>query len=108
MDVNSLTTETLTTGLGTSRITQKDSPERIRQAASQFEALLIGQILKSAHGEEGWLGTGEDQTASSAMAIADEYLGQALAARGGLGLAHMVAAGLERRVSEPDPPKTSD
>lgn len=73
----------------------KDSPEKIRDAATQFESLLIGQILKSVHEDEGWLGTGdEDQTAGAAMGMADEYFAKAMAARGGLGLAKTVAAGL--------------
>jgi Rod binding domain-containing protein len=76
---------------------QKDSPERIHQAAQQFESLLISQILKSAHGEdEGWLGTGDDQTASSAMGIAEEQLAQAISARGGLGLSGLIEQGLTK------------
>ena len=79
-------------------VTSKDSPEKIRDAAAQFEALLIGQILKTVHeGEkEGWLGTGEDESASSAMALGDEYFARAMAARGGLGLAKVISAGLEK------------
>ena len=82
----------------------KDSPEKIREAATQFESLMIGQILKAMHEEpgEGWLGTGEDETASSAMGMADDYFGRALAARGGLGLADMISKSLETRAaSEP-------
>ena len=61
----------------------KDSPERIADAARQFESLLISQILKSAHEDEegGWLGTGEDKTAQSATGLADEYFARALSAR---------------------------
>ena len=82
----------------------KDSPEKIRQAASQFEALLIGQVLKSVHedGDGGWLGSGEDQTASAAVGMADEFFGRALAAHGGLGLAKMISAGLEKQ-TRPSP-----
>ncbi len=37
----------------------KDTPEKIKTAAGQFEALLIGQMMKSMHDSEGgWLGTG--------------------------------------------------
>ena len=47
---------------------QHDDPEKIRKAASQFEALLIGQMLKSMRDSEGgWLGTGADDSSSSAM-----------------------------------------
>jgi hypothetical protein len=39
----------------------KDNPAKIKAAATQFEALLIGQMLKSMHDTEGgWLGTGDD------------------------------------------------
>jgi len=77
----------------------KNSPEKIKEAASQFEALLIGEVLKTAHeGDgEGWLGTGEDQTASSALGLADQFLAQTMAKNGGFGLAHMVSAGLAKR-----------
>jgi Rod binding domain-containing protein len=82
----------------------KNSPEKIRQAASQFESLLIGQVLKSMHEEDGgWLGTGEDQTASSAMGMADEYLAQAMSKRGGFGLAQSVSAGLLKAVNSSNP-----
>jgi Rod binding domain-containing protein len=77
-------------------VSSKDSPEKIRDAATQFESLLIGQILKSAHEDEGWLGTGDDQTAGAAMGMADEYFARAMAARGGLGLANTIAAGLKQ------------
>ncbi|HEY3841257.1 MAG TPA: hypothetical protein VGL72_32020 [Bryobacteraceae bacterium] len=73
----------------------KDDPIRIHQASQQFEALLISQILKSAHDEsEGWLGTGDDQAGTSAMGIAEEQFAQALSSRGGLGLANLIEKGL--------------
>jgi Rod binding domain-containing protein len=64
----------------------------------QFESLLMGQILKSAHEEEGgWLGAGEeDKSASSAMQMADEYFARALSAHGGLGLAKMISKSLDQ------------
>ena len=75
----------------------KNEAGKIANAASQFEALLIGQILKSAHGSgsEGWLGSGEDDDSSStAISMAEEYLGQALASGGGLGIAKLVVKGI--------------
>jgi Rod binding domain-containing protein len=78
-----------------------DSPQKTKDAAVQFEALLVGQILKSAHEEEGgWLGAGEDQTAGSAMQMADEYFARALTAHGGLGLARMISASLDQAVGD--------
>jgi flagellar protein FlgJ len=75
--------------------TAKDDPEKIKKAAGQFEALLIGQMMKSMRDSEGgWLGTGEDQSSSSAMEYAQESFAQAMASKGGLGIASMVSKGL--------------
>ena len=65
-----------------------DSPQKIKDAAGQFESLMVGQILKSAHEEEGgWMGAGEeDQTSASTMQMADEYFARALTAQARLGL----------------------
>jgi Rod binding domain-containing protein len=81
---------------------QAGSAQRARNAASDFEGLLIAQMLKSAREESngGWLGSGSET--DSAMAIAEEHLAKLLADAGGLGLARMVESGLqypERRQS---------
>jgi Rod binding domain-containing protein len=66
---------------------------RLVKAAVDFEALLISQMLKSTHEEGGgWLGTGEDNASSSALQMADEQFGKALAEQGGLGLAKFVVS----------------
>lgn len=92
------------TGLGQPSLSgSKNDPEKIKQAASQFEALLIGQVLKTAHEDagEGWLGAGEDdEAASTAMGMADEYFAQAISKRGGFGLAKMIASGLQTKTAE--------
>jgi flagellar protein FlgJ len=75
----------------------KDDPEKVTSSAKQFEALLIGQMMKSmSDSEGGWLGTGDDQSASSAMEYAQENFAQSLADSGGLGLASMVVKGLQK------------
>ena len=75
----------------------KDSPEKIKDAASQFEGLLIGQILKTVHHDSGEAWGGESDPASaSAMEFANDYFARAMAAKGGLGLSNMIVAGLER------------
>lgn len=77
----------------------KDDPAKVKDAARQFEALLIGQMMKSMHDSEGgWLGTGSDESASSAMEYGQEAFAQALSANGGLGLASLVSAGLQKPV----------
>lgn len=106
----------LTSGLGANTPAVRDSPEKIRDAASQFESLLIGQVLKSMHedGDQGWLGgDGDDQTASTAMSLADQYLAQAISKNGGLGLARMISQQLDpsnnsspATTPPPDPPGT--
>jgi flagellar protein FlgJ len=74
----------------------KDDPAKIASAAKQFEALLIGQMMKSMHDSEGgWLGTGDDESASSAMEYGEEIFAQAMAQNGGLGLASLIAKGLK-------------
>ena len=74
----------------------KDDPAKIKNAAMQFESLLIGQMLKSMNDSEGgWLGTGDDEASSSAMEYAQEIFAQSLSSHGGLGLANLVADGLK-------------
>jgi Rod binding domain-containing protein len=92
-----LSTPGLATGINAPS-QKKDSPQKTKDAAVQFESLLVGQILKSAHEEEGgWLGAGEeDQTAGSAMQRADEYRAKALTSGGGLGLARMISNSLDQ------------
>ncbi len=72
-----------------------DTPEKIRQAASQFEALLIGQMLASAReaGSGDWMGTSDDPSGSSLLELSEQQFAQALAAHGGIGLAKMVVDG---------------
>jgi len=75
----------------------KDDPEKIKNAAKQFEALLIAQMMKSMRDSEGgWLGTGGDESASSAMEYGQEIFAQAMATSGGLGLANLVSQGLTK------------
>jgi Rod binding domain-containing protein len=72
------------------------SPRNALQAARDFEALLVGQLLKAARAGdgEGWLGSGSDASAAPALEFAEEQLASALCARGGLGLATMLAKSL--------------
>lgn len=74
----------------------KDDPAKIEHAAKGFESLLIGQILKSSH-ESGsaWMGSDEDDpSGDTATELAEEQFAQALASRGGLGLAKLITQGL--------------
>ncbi len=75
----------------------KDTPEKIRKAATDFEALLIAQMLKSARESGGGM-TGDadeqDETNSTMVELGEQQLAQALSSSGGLGIANMVIAGL--------------
>ena len=69
---------------------------RGRDAAEQFEGLLLAQILHSAHDEEsGWLGSGGDSAGGCAGDYAEQQLAVMLAQKGGLGLSKLIAAALE-------------
>jgi len=71
-------------------------PAKIRDAAQQFEALLIGQILETASQGCGWLGSGEDSASSCANGFAQQQLATLMAKQGGFGLSDLIAQGLER------------
>ena len=66
---------------------------KLHEAAQSFEALMIGQMMKSAResSESGWLGSsGDDSSTDSAVEMAEQHFAKALAQGGGLGLAKMV------------------
>lgn len=76
----------------------KDDPGKVREAAQQFEALLLGQILRSARESAGgWSG---DASGDCATDFAEQQFAQLLSKQGGLGLASLIAAGLERKTGE--------
>jgi Rod binding domain-containing protein len=72
-----------------------DSPAKTREAAQQFEALLIASMLQTCRQGDGWFGSGGDSASDTAMGYAEEHFARALAAQGGLGIARLVLAGLE-------------
>jgi Rod binding domain-containing protein len=74
-----------------------DDPAKMRDAAQQFEALLLSEMLRSEReSSKGWLGTGGDATGECATDFAEQQLGLALAQRGGLGLAGWISTGLKK------------
>lgn len=78
--------------------TGKD-PDRIKDAAKQFEAMLIQEMLKSARasGSGDWSGTADDSTGATMTEMADQQFAQLLASNGGMGLSKLVVKGLERK-----------
>lgn len=84
---------------------KKPTPEGTRAAAAEFEALLIGQMLRSMReaGGGGWLGGADDDAAFALMEMAEQCLAAVLAAQGGLGLARLV----EQSLADADRPAAS-
>lgn len=82
-------------------------PHRIEDAARQFEALLVAQILKSAiPSDSSFLGEQEDQAGDHAIQFAMEELGRAIAVGGGLGLTQLILQGL-RPPDDERPPEAA-
>jgi|GEM_PF-2029774 len=72
-------------------------PKNLPEAARQFEALLIAELLRCAHSDEGgWLGSGDDTTASPAIGMAEESLAQAISSHGGLGLSKYIVQSMSK------------
>lgn len=85
----------LTAGAGA--LAKTSDPARMQKAAQQFEALLIGQILHSAHTtDSGWLGT-DDSAGSCATDFAEEQFANTIAEQGGFGLATLITRDLGRQ-----------
>jgi Rod binding domain-containing protein len=77
------------------RDNSKDSPARVGRAATDFEALLLGQMLKSAR-EAGESDEEEKDPNSTMIDFGEQQFAQALASSGGFGIAKMVVAGLTK------------
>jgi Rod binding domain-containing protein len=71
-----------------------NEPSRAHDAAQQFEALLIAQMLRGVR-ENGasWLGT-EDSSGECATDYAEQQFAAVLAQNGGLGIAGIITKGL--------------
>jgi peptidoglycan hydrolase FlgJ len=75
---------------------KKDTPEKILDAAQQFEALLLSQMLRTIRESgKGWLGGDESATSDTATEFAEQQFAMVLARQGGLGLASLIAKGLQ-------------
>jgi Rod binding domain-containing protein len=73
---------------------QQGSSSKAASAARDFEALLLGQMLKSARGDGGWLGTDDDDAGEAAVGLGEEQLARTMAQSGGLGLSKLIESGL--------------
>lgn len=88
--------ETVPSSNGIRNAPGKDDPAKVRDAAQQFEALLLGQLLRTVRESgNGWLGSGGDGAGDCAIELAEQQLAGLLALQGGLGLASLIEKGLE-------------
>lgn len=80
----------------------RSSPEAIKKAATQFEALLISEVLKTSREADGsgWMGTDDADAGSTLSDMSEQQISQALAAGGGFGLAKMIGTGLTKLVKD--------
>ena len=73
----------------------RNDPAKLKDAAQQFEALLLGQILRNVREAAG--SENGDEAATCATEFAEQQFALVLARQGGLGLAALIARGLERK-----------
>jgi Rod binding domain-containing protein len=81
--------------------TADQNPKRLPEAARQFEALMITQIMKSARESSGggWLSDGDETGEDTSMGMAEEQFAQSMAKSGGFGLANMIVKTMSAHVS---------
>lgn len=88
-----ITTASARLDVSSTGLTTSSKPSKLHDAAQQFEALFIGEMMKSVHesSSSGWLGSDDGEGGGNqAMELAESQFANALAAHGGLGLARMV------------------
>ena len=80
-------------------VSTQPKPEKIADAAQQFESLLIAQMLRSGReSASGNLGDEDTDSESSTMLdLAGQQFAQMLAKQGGLGLTRLLVAGLKEK-----------
>lgn len=74
-------------------------PRSAEGAARQFEALLIGEMLKSVRESTADDEDENDNSKQTMLDVADQQFAQVLANNGGLGMAKMIVTGLNKESS---------
>jgi Rod binding domain-containing protein len=67
-------------------------PKNIAEASKQFEAILIAQMLKTAHPD-----SESDSEGGAMLDLAGQHFAQVMADNGGLGLSKLIVKGLEHK-----------
>ena len=81
-------------GAALAALTPESRPKNAAEAASQFEALLLGQMLRSIREAASPEDDG-DSSSATMLDIADQQVANLLAHNGGLGLARLIVTGLD-------------
>ena len=101
MDILSAVSASAAASESTAATSAASAPEnrRLKQAATDFEGLLVAQLLRHARqdGDGGWMGTGEDKSSESMMEMAEESLARMMASQGCLGLASLMQQGVAQQ-----------
>lgn len=71
-----------------------DTPEKVLDAAQQFEALLLGQLFRAARESAGG---SKDASSDCAVEYAEQQFAAVMARNGGLGLAGLIVKGLKQQ-----------
>lgn len=74
-------------------------PKSAEGAARQFEALLIGEMLKSVRESTAEEEDENDNSKQTMLDVADQQFARVLANNGGLGMAKMIVTGLHKESS---------
>ncbi len=81
------------TPLTSSAASEQPKPKNIGEAAKQFEAILIAQMLRSAQESS----ESQDSTSGAMLDLAGQHFAQVMADNGGLGLSKVIVKGLQSR-----------
>jgi len=71
-------------------------PQNAKEAAKQFEALLIGEMLRSVRETVADDDDDSDTTKATMYDVADQQFAKVLANNGGFGIAKMIVKGLDK------------
>ena len=72
-------------------------PTSAADAAKQFEALLIGQMMRTARESASDGSLDEDSTSDSMFDLAGQHFAEMIANQGGFGLAKLISKGLTQK-----------
>jgi Rod binding domain-containing protein len=76
----------------------KTPSAKVKDAAEQFEALMMSELLKTsreASSDSGWMGTGDDQAGQTSLDMAEQQVASVMAKAGGLGMREFIMRGLK-------------